>query len=88
MGRSLDKFVAHYGDVPGLVRSHVLQTHLKEHLRSPPARLIDVGGGSGQQSLPLAGAGYDVTILDPSPTMLSRELQAGRGRLRPRRGVV
>lgn len=31
-----------------------------------------MGGGAGNQSIPLAVAGYDLTIVDPSPAMLAR----------------
>jgi protein-L-isoaspartate O-methyltransferase len=37
--------------------------------------VLDVGGGAGHQSFPLAQAGYDVTLLDLSPTMLDRARQ-------------
>jgi S-adenosylmethionine-dependent methyltransferase len=33
-------------------------------------RLIDVGGGDGADSLPLAEAGHDVTVLDVAPELL------------------
>lgn len=33
---------------------------------------MDVGGGAGHQSLPLAREGYEVTIVDPSAAMLER----------------
>ena len=36
------------------------------------ALVVDVGGGAGHQSIPLARAGYDVTIVDPSVAMLER----------------
>jgi SAM-dependent methyltransferase len=36
---------------------------------------LDVGGGAGHQSFPLAQAGYAVTLLDPSPAMLDRARQ-------------
>src|SRR3954451_13451318 len=45
---------------------------LLEHLPTPPAPVLDVGGGAGHQSFPLAQAGYDVTVLDPSPAMLAK----------------
>jgi ubiquinone/menaquinone biosynthesis C-methylase UbiE len=32
-------------------------------------------GGAGHQSFPLAQAGYDVTLLDPSPAMLDKARQ-------------
>ncbi len=34
--------------------------------------MLDVGGGAGHQSFPLAAAGYDVTLLDPSTAMLDK----------------
>ncbi len=68
-----DRFLdGHYGSLRGRVRTHVIDRHLHEHLPPPPARLVDVGGGAGHQSLPLAREGYEVTIVDPSTTMLER----------------
>jgi SAM-dependent methyltransferase len=37
--------------------------------------VVDIGGGGGHQSVPLARAGYEVTIVDPSPAMLERAEQ-------------
>jgi ubiquinone/menaquinone biosynthesis C-methylase UbiE len=37
--------------------------------------VLDVGGGAGHQSFPLAQAGYEVTLLDPSPAMLDQARQ-------------
>jgi SAM-dependent methyltransferase len=34
--------------------------------------VLDVGGGAGHQSFPLAEAGYEVTLLDPSSAMLEK----------------
>jgi S-adenosylmethionine-dependent methyltransferase len=64
-----------YASVKGYVRTYVLHQHLLEHLPPPPARVLDVGGGAGNQSFPLAQAGYDVTILDPSAAMLAKARQ-------------
>ena len=64
-----------YSSVKGLVRTYVLHQHLLEHLPEPPAPVLDVGGGAGHQSFPLAQAGYDVTLLDPSPAMLDKARQ-------------
>jgi SAM-dependent methyltransferase len=61
-----------YASVKGLVRTYVMHQQLLEHLPPPPAQLLDVGGGAGHQSFPLAQAGYEVTLLDSSPAMLDR----------------
>jgi SAM-dependent methyltransferase len=37
--------------------------------------VLDVGGGAGHQSFPLAQAGYDVTLLDSSSAMLDKARQ-------------
>ncbi|MGH3367506.1 MAG: methyltransferase [Nocardioidaceae bacterium] len=75
--------------VKGQVRTCVLHRHLRDHLPKPPAAILDVGGGAGHQSLPLARDGYEVTVLDSSPAMLRKAEQrvglesAGvRGRVR------
>jgi SAM-dependent methyltransferase len=72
--RSLaDKFADEaYASVKGYVRTYVLHQQLLEHLPQPPATVLDVGGGAGHQSFPLAQAGYDVTVLDSSPAMLAK----------------
>ncbi len=64
-----------YASVKGYVRTYVMHQQLLEHLPPPPASVLDVGGGAGHQSFPLAQAGYDVTVLDPSPAMLDKAQQ-------------
>jgi len=64
-----------YTSVKGRVRTYVMHEQLLEHLPSPPGPVLDVGGGAGHQSFPLARAGYDVTLLDPSPAMLDKAHQ-------------
>jgi S-adenosylmethionine-dependent methyltransferase len=64
-----------YASVKGLVRTYVLHQQLLDHLPAPPASVLDVGGGAGHQSFPLAQVGYDVTLLDPSAAMLDKARQ-------------
>ena len=64
-----------YASVKGYVRTYVMHRQLLEHLPPPPASVLDVGGGAGHQSFPLAQAGYDVTVLDSSPAMLGKARQ-------------
>ncbi|MDZ7675818.1 MAG: hypothetical protein U5K30_12225 [Acidimicrobiales bacterium] len=72
----VEEFVdRHYSSLRGRVRTHVVHQHLVEHLPAPPARIVDVDGGAGHQSIPLARLGHDVTIADPSPAMLERARQ-------------
>lgn len=67
-----ERFVeGHYGTLRGRVRNHVIACHLRDHLPEPPAALVDVGGGAGNQSIPLARDGYQVTIVDMSAAMLA-----------------
>ena len=37
-----------------------------------PLRVLDVGGGDGADSVPLAAHGHDVTVVDPSASLLAR----------------
>jgi S-adenosylmethionine-dependent methyltransferase len=71
-----DKFADDaYASVKGYVRTYVMHQQLLEHLPEPPVPVLDVGGGAGHQSFPLARVGYDVTLLDPSPAMLDKAQQ-------------
>lgn len=63
-------FDAHYGTTRGRIRLRLVLERLGETLPPPPARVLDVGGGSGVVAIPLAERGYDVTLLDPSEGML------------------
>src|SRR5512134_2808357 len=49
---------------------------LVDLLPSPPALILDVGAGSGRDAAWLAGKGYDVVAVEPSPAM--RKAAEGR----------
>jgi SAM-dependent methyltransferase len=51
---------------------------LTRHLPPPPARIVDVGGGPGAYSVWLAGAGYDVRLVDPVPLHVEQARAAAR----------
>ena len=74
-----DQFVdVHYGSLRGRVRTHVLDRQLSWHMPWDrlPRSVVDVGGGAGNQSIPLARIGHQVTIVDSSPAMLGRAEEA------------
>ena len=60
-----------------LVRTQEL---LQRYLPSPPARVLDVGGGPGAYSVWLAGLGYDVALLDPVELHVAQARVAGVAR--------
>ncbi|HKF18591.1 MAG TPA: methyltransferase domain-containing protein, partial [Candidatus Dormibacteraeota bacterium] len=60
----------------GLGHLELLRTHevLRRHLPSPPARVIDVGGGPGVHAQWLADSGYRVHVVDLTPRHVSQVL--------------
>ena len=67
-----DRFVdGHYGSLRGRVRTYVIDQHLAPTWRRPAGHRRR-RRSAGHQSVPLARAGYDVTIVDPSAAMLDR----------------
>lgn len=73
----------HYADLRGRVRTEVIDGHLREHLAGEET-VVDVGGGSAEQDVPLARRGHRVVVLDPSAAMLA----AARARLAREPGEV
>lgn len=55
----------------GRFRFELLMDQVRAALPAPPARVVDAGGGTGQVAVPLAGLGYDVTVVDTSQAMLA-----------------
>jgi len=61
-----------YETFEGAVEHHVDWELLKAHLpQNRDARILDVAGGTGRITLPLAKMGYSVTLCDISPGMLN-----------------
>jgi SAM-dependent methyltransferase len=52
---------------------------LARHLPPAPVRVLDVGGGPGVYAEWLAGAGYDVRLVDASPLHVRQALDRSRG---------
>ncbi len=61
---------------------------LARHLPPPPARVLDVGAGTGAMSLLAAELGHEVTALDLSPAMLERAREKAEALGRPLSLVV
>lgn len=61
-----DWFDSHYESTRGRVRLSLVLERLRSGLPTPPARILDAGGGTGAFAIPLAKDGYDVTLLDAS----------------------
>lgn len=63
-------YARHSESLLGALRQALLSRGLSAHLPAGPQRIIDVGGGAGQQAIELARAGHQVVLLDPDPGML------------------
>ena len=59
------------GTLRRVIRHALVDRGLAEHIFGPPASIVDVGGGAGQQAIPLLRRGHEVTILDPTREMLA-----------------
>ncbi|MDT0274693.1 class I SAM-dependent methyltransferase [Blastococcus goldschmidtiae] len=66
----------------GRLRYDVVRETTARAVAALPGRLrvIDVGGGDGADSLPLAARGHDVTVLDFAPDLLAQAEQAAEAR--------
>ena len=55
--------------VRNVVRQEMISRQLDKHLRTHPARVLDVGAGQGTQSIRLAREGHQVLAVEPDPDM-------------------
>jgi S-adenosylmethionine-dependent methyltransferase len=55
--------------VRNVVRQEMISRQLDRHLRTPRARILDVGAGQGTPSIRLARAGHQVLAVEPDPDM-------------------
>ena len=65
-----DRTASHSASDP--VEAAAWRAALLRYLPPPPARVLDVGAGTGTMSLLAAQLGFEVTALDLSPQMLER----------------
>jgi len=75
-GSNFDKGFAQWQDYQqapwGKLRYRVAQANLRQHLPPPPARILDLGGGNGLDSIPLVKLGYTAAVIDFSPEMVAQ----------------
>jgi SAM-dependent methyltransferase len=62
-------WLGHLGNVRNVVRQEMISRQLARHLRTPPARILDVGAGQGTQSIRLGRAGHRVLAVEPDQPM-------------------
>jgi S-adenosylmethionine-dependent methyltransferase len=73
--RRLDQWKAEQRTPWAQLKYDLVAAHLRDALPAPPLHILDAGGGNGVESLPLAQAGYAVTLLDSSAAMLADAAQ-------------
>ncbi len=70
-----NRYAAYLESPEGRLRAELAFANLQEFLPAPPGsntvRALDIGGGTGAASVPLARLGIHVTLLDSSPAMLN-----------------
>ncbi|HUB42855.1 MAG TPA: methyltransferase [Streptosporangiaceae bacterium] len=75
-GNARPAWLGGLGSVRNVVRQEMISRQLGKHLRTPSARVLDVGAGQGTQSIRLARAGHRVLAVDPDQGMRSAFLAA------------
>lgn len=82
---SMDKVIKHYNNydeqarlssVLGRIEHERTQNIISRYIKSPPAKVLDVGGATGRYSCWLAYEGYEVHLVDPVPRHIEQARQA------------
>lgn len=81
-GERAGEWAAWQGSPWGRLRYAVARETTARAIAALPGRLriVDVGGGDGADSIPLAGDGHDVTVLDVAPELLEQAQRAAEAR--------
>ncbi|MBZ0302002.1 MAG: methyltransferase domain-containing protein [Anaerolineae bacterium] len=72
---SLSKWLSSLDEPWNRLRYAVFRHNLKRHLPEGALRILDAGGGSGSDAIPLALDGHQVTLVDFSAQMLDQARQ-------------
>jgi len=81
----IDKVIKYYSDYDeqarlssnlGQIEFVRTQNIIHRYLKSPPAKVLDVGGAAGRYSCWLAKEGYEVHLLDPVPKHIEQAKEA------------
>jgi len=62
---------------------HDVHRQVAHLLPEPPARVLDVGAGTGRDAVALAAKGYTVTAVEPTPELRERAMPRVARLLRP-----
>lgn len=68
---AVDKWIDSNNMPWGRLKTDLTRSNLKRHLSSQPLRILDAGGGTGADSIPLAQEGHVVDLVDYSQAMLA-----------------
>jgi len=81
----IDKVIKYYSDYDeqarlssnlGQIEFVRTQNIIHRYLKSPPAKVLDVGGAAGRYSCWLAKEGYEVYLVDPVPLLIEQAKEA------------
>jgi S-adenosylmethionine-dependent methyltransferase len=76
---SITKWLSSLDEPWNRLRYTVFRHNLRRHLPDGPLRVLDAGGGSGSDAIPLALDGHHVTLVDFSGQMLEEARRSAEG---------